>query len=76
MSSVLTHAPEKLENEYWSGVIFANGINTHIPPPSMIKIAYIELKQRVGVRGLRGRHNMETIFDPQEYRSGEVDLNI
>ena len=42
----------------------------------MIKIAFIELKKRVGVRALHGNHNMETIFDPLEYRSGEVDLNI
>ena len=33
MSSILTSAPDKLENEWWSGVIYANGRNTHIQPP-------------------------------------------
>ena len=33
MQSILTSAPDKLENEWWSGVIYANGKNTYIQPP-------------------------------------------
>ena len=33
MQSILTSAPDKLENEWWSGVIYANGKNTYIQQP-------------------------------------------
>ena len=50
LSAIMSTAPDKLEDALWSGVRLVNDIDCAVNQAESLKVAYIELKTRVGVR--------------------------